>query len=162
MYKEDLVNGLWNLTNSIVLVTTECDGQFNVMTSCSSTPIGDEPPIIALNISKSRLTYELITKSQEFAINILSESQSDIAKICGSYSGRNVDKFKKAHLQTKTPKIINSPLIEECVANLECKLIKIIQYPKPIIIGEVVSSYIDYEKKPLIFFRNQMVTTNTI
>jgi flavin reductase (DIM6/NTAB) family NADH-FMN oxidoreductase RutF len=42
---------------------------------------------------------------------------------CGNTSGRDVDKFKVFQLTPADASLVEAPLIDECCANLECKVV---------------------------------------
>src|ERR1019366_7963576 len=67
---------------------------------------------------------------------------------CGNTSGRDVDKFKKFGLTALAASSVRAPLIDECYASLECKVIDtklVTQYG--IFILEVVKAWIDPSNK---------------
>jgi flavin reductase (DIM6/NTAB) family NADH-FMN oxidoreductase RutF len=67
---------------------------------------------------------------------------------CGNTSGRDVDKFKKFGFTPSAAASVRAPLIDECYANLECKVIDtklVTQYG--IFILEVVKAWIDRSQK---------------
>lgn len=75
-------------------------------------------------IRHSRYTFELLKNSDEFTISVPTNNQFDEAlKICGTVSGRNEDKFKKADLKLKDAKEINTPVIDGCDIYYECKIL---------------------------------------
>lgn len=67
---------------------------------------------------------------------------------CGNTSGRTVDKFKKFGLTPSKAAHVRAPLIHECYANLECKVIDTKLVNKyGIFILEVVGAWIDRSQK---------------
>jgi flavin reductase (DIM6/NTAB) family NADH-FMN oxidoreductase RutF len=93
-------------------------------------------------------------KSKEFAINIASVDQMDLAIFCGNTSGREIDKFKEKRMSVRSAKKIKAPLINGCAANIECK---VQQYyltgDHTVFVGETVRYDEDSSKVPLIRFR---------
>lgn len=60
----------------------------------------------------------------EFTISIpMDKIIPAIAKVCGTQSGRDVDKEKAAHLTLENPEVINVPGIKEYPLTLECKIL---------------------------------------
>jgi len=59
-------------------------------------------------------------KNREFAINIASDDQMDLAISCGNVSGRELDKFKVKDIPIRPAGKIGAPLIEGCVGTIEC------------------------------------------
>lgn len=75
-------------------------------------------------IRHSRYTFEFLKNTDEFTISVPTNNQFDEAlKICGTVSGRDEDKFKKADLKLKDAKEINTPVIDGCDIYYECKIL---------------------------------------
>ena len=90
------------MAKSALLVTMNTENQPNVMALFYKT-IGElwMSPIITIGVSPSRYSFELLTKGiDEFTINIPSNRIDHAIDIAGNYSGREVDKFKEARLET--------------------------------------------------------------
>jgi flavin reductase (DIM6/NTAB) family NADH-FMN oxidoreductase RutF len=100
------------------------DGKPNVMACAWATPVSEEPPIMIVCVSKESYTAELIRQTKEFVINIPTKKLLKALWICGKTTGRDTDKFKKAGLKYSKAKSIKSPVIDECVGHIECKLLK--------------------------------------
>ena len=67
---------------------------------------------------------------------------------CGNSSGSDVDKFKKFGLTPSMAQHVRAPLIDECYANLECKVTDTKLVTKyGIFILEVVQAWLDPAKK---------------
>ncbi len=143
-----------NLCMPIVMVSAANGGVRNVMTAAWSSPAAFDPPLITVAIGISRFTHDLILKSGEFALNIASEGQMELAVFCGNNSGRDVDKFQAARIPTRAGKRIGAPLIEGCAANIECKVRSyLLAGDHTIFVGETVAYWEDRRKRPLIRFR---------
>lgn len=79
------------------------------------------PPMVMVGIVPTRYTFELLKETDDYSINIPTIELFEAIKICGSKSGRKVNKFKAAGLTPRKAQKISSYLIEECPVNLECK-----------------------------------------
>ncbi len=128
-----------------VLVSSEHEGQRNVMAAVWSMPAEFTPPRVAVVIDKSTFTRELILASGRFALNIPCRTLADITYTVGSVSGRDKDKFERYGLGAFAGTMPALPLIEGCVAWLECRRI-----PEPHIeqaydtfFGEVIAAQAD-------------------
>lgn len=132
----------------VVMVTTARGGRANVMTMSWHMMIDFEPPILACVISNRDYTFEILKKTKECVINIPTVELAKQVVACGNTSGRNVDKFKKFGLTPSAAAYVRAPLIDECYANLECKVIDtklVTQYN--LFIVEVVKAWIDRSQK---------------
>lgn len=107
----------------VVLVTTARGGRANVMTMSWHTMMDFEPPLIGCVISSRNHTFEMLMRSRECVINIPTADLAKEVAGCGNTSGRSVDKFERFRLTTAPGKCVRAPLISECYANLECKLV---------------------------------------
>ena len=83
------------LENMVALVTTSVNGKNYVMTSGTVAEVSHEPPMLLASICPERYTHDRIIERGAFCINILSIKQKNLAKLCGSSSGRDIDKFEK-------------------------------------------------------------------
>jgi flavin reductase (DIM6/NTAB) family NADH-FMN oxidoreductase RutF len=81
-------------------------------------------------------------------INIPTVELAAKAVRCGNTSGRTVDKFKMFHLTPAVASRVKAPLIGECYANLECKVVDArmaIEYN--LFILEVLKAWINPSRK---------------
>lgn len=118
-----------------VLLTTQADGQVNTMTIGWGT-LGIEwgRPIFTVFVRESRYTKQLLEKNGEFTINVpYGEFDKNILSVCGTKSGRDMDKIQALGLTLEEPETISVPAIKELPLTLECKVIyKQDQDPKAI------------------------------
>lgn len=108
----------------LVVLILACDsrGRPNIMTAAWAMPVSSNPPLACVAISPRRYTYELIRESKEFTINVADVGMIREAHYCGTVSGRNVDKVSRLGLGLIPPSKINTPLLENALASLECSL----------------------------------------
>lgn len=108
-----------------VLLTTKAGDKVNSMTiSWGVLGIEWAKPIFTVFVRENRFTRYQLEKNLEFTVNIpLGDFDKKILKICGTKSGRSVDKIKELNLTLETPNIISVPAIREFPLTLECKVI---------------------------------------
>ncbi len=107
----------------VVLVTTVYKGRQNVMTMSWHTMLDFEPPLIGCVISNRDYTFNALKTTKECVIAIPTvEIAGKVVKV-GNTSGRNIDKFKKFGLTTLPGASVKAPLVGECYANIECKVV---------------------------------------
>ena len=107
----------------VVMVTTSRKGQANIMTMSWHTMMEFEPPMVGCVISNRNYTFSLLKATKECVINIPTEELAKKVVSCGNTSGRSVDKFTTFHLTPAVAAFVKAPLIAECYANLECKVV---------------------------------------
>ena len=106
----------------VVLLSTAHRGRANVMAMSWHTMMEFEPPLIGCVLSARNASFDTLRASRECSINIPTlELAREVVGI-GNCSGRDVDKFSKFGLTTKTASLIKAPLIAACYASLECRL----------------------------------------
>ncbi len=81
-------------------------------------------PIFTVEVRYSRHTYDLLKNTDEFTVSVpLSKDMKKELAICGSKSGRDIDKFEECNLTPVKGKKIDTPVIEECDLHYECKIV---------------------------------------
>jgi flavin reductase (DIM6/NTAB) family NADH-FMN oxidoreductase RutF len=104
------------------LVTTMYHDQPNIMTAAWMQPLSLSPLLISIAVQPSRLTYEFMTKTDVFAINIPTVDLLSAVHLCGMISGNEKDKFEATGLTPELGVATEAPLIAECVAHIECEV----------------------------------------
>ena len=100
----------------------------NILTISWAGIISSEPTIVYVSVRPSRYSYEMLKETGEFVINLPTRAQVKQADLCGTKSGKEMDKFK------------------ECPINLECKVQEIKDFgTHQTFIAEVVSINADEE-----------------
>ena len=106
----------------IVLITTTSGARPNIMTQSWHMMMEFEPPLVGCVISNRNYSFGLLQATNECVINIPSMEIAEQVVGCGNTSGANIDKFKVFGLTAKPASRVGAPLIEECFANLECRV----------------------------------------
>jgi flavin reductase (DIM6/NTAB) family NADH-FMN oxidoreductase RutF len=107
----------------IVLVSSAYRGKTNIMTMGWHMVMGFQPSLIGCYIWSENHSFEMIRKSRECVINIPTLDLASKVVGIGNSSGRDIDKFEHFRLTAKQGEKVKAPLIQECFANYECKLI---------------------------------------
>ena len=125
----------------VILVGANVNNKPNYLVIGYSCPF-DFGKYIFFSMSKTRYTSIGVHENMTFSVNIPSEDLVDKTNICGSKSGRDIDKasiFDNFYGELKT-----APMIRECPVNIECKVHEILDYGDGEgIIGKVIKSYVD-------------------
>lgn len=132
----------------IVLVSSEWQGKRNIMTMGWHMVMEFEPSLIGCYIWDENYSHELIKKSKECVINVPTVDLATTVVKIGNCSGRGEDKFKKFGLTPLQGRKVDAPLIKECYANFECKLIDSSMIKKyNLFILEVVKAHVAVSPK---------------
>lgn len=108
-----------------ILLTTQAEGKPNTMTIGWGT-VGVQwgKPIFIAFVRESRYTKQLLESSGEFTVNVpMGQVDKNILAVCGTKSGRDMDKFAQLGLTAEPGKTVNVPAIKELPLTLECKVI---------------------------------------
>ena len=106
----------------VVMVTTAGKEGPDIMTLSWHTMIEFEPPLVGCVISSRNYSFGLLKVTRECAINIPTVELAEKVVGVGNTSGRRVDKFKAFGLTPVAASRVKAPLIDECYANLECRV----------------------------------------
>ncbi len=107
----------------VVLLTTAEKGRSNIMTMSWHTMMEFEPPLVGCVISNRNHSFGALKATKECVINIPTVALAAQVVGCGNTSGRKVDKFKHFGLTPAAGARVKAPLIDECYAALECKIV---------------------------------------
>ncbi len=132
----------------VTLVTTARAGRTNIMTMSWHTMMEFEPPLVGCVISNRNYSFSLLKATKECVINIPTVELAEKVVNLGNTSGRKIDKFETFGLTPAPASHVEAPLIAECYANLECRIVDsrlVSQYN--FFILEVVKAWIDPARK---------------
>ncbi len=106
--------------------------------------VSSTPPTIAMGLRESRNTLELIHATGTFTVNIPSASLAAEVDYCGTATGRKVDKFAVTGLTLRPSSLIETPIIEQCPFNLECRVTQEVEVGSyRVVFGEIVEAHAD-------------------
>ena len=129
----------------VVLVTTHDGKKDNIMT-ISWTMVMDFTPVFAITTGEWNHSFAALRKKRECVIAIPTVDLLDKVVGIGTCSGTDTDKFAKFKLTPVQAKLVRPPLIKECLANIECKVIDTVNRHN-IVVLEAVAAYIDTARK---------------
>lgn len=128
-----------------VLVSSAHSGRQNVMAAAWNMALDFDPPKVAVVIDKATLTRELVEASGEFVLSVPARQQAALTLAVGTQSGRKGDKFSTVGAGATAASQVGAPLIEGCLAWLECRVIAEphIQQTYDLFLTEVVAAWAD-------------------
>jgi flavin reductase (DIM6/NTAB) family NADH-FMN oxidoreductase RutF len=133
----------------VVLATVSGDKD-NIITLAMCHVFSFKPPLLGIGVAPKRFSYGLLKNSDDFAVNIPSRNLLKAVEICGSKSGRRVEKFQASGLTREKADKISAPLIAECPVNIECvKVNELEAGDHTWFVGEIVAARAepDYDSK---------------
>jgi flavin reductase (DIM6/NTAB) family NADH-FMN oxidoreductase RutF len=128
----------------VVLLSTAGSDRPDIMTLSWHTMIDFEPPLVGCVVSNRNHSFDLLQASGDCVINIPTLDIAEKVVGCGNTSGAEIDKFAHFGVTPKPAKYVAAPLIEECYANLECRVADTtLVTPYGLFVLEVVQAWID-------------------
>ena len=142
---EKWVAAFAKMTYGIYVLTSKAGESVNGMIASWVSQVSYDPPLIMVAVHTSRYSHRLIEKGGCFALHVLSDGQTDFMT---RFKSANVDrKFSALHWTTG---ITGCPVLNDCLAYLECEL-KTHYRPgnHTLFIGEVIGAGNVKDGKPL-------------
>jgi flavin reductase (DIM6/NTAB) family NADH-FMN oxidoreductase RutF len=97
---------------------------------------------ISLGMNKNHYTNQGIKENKTFSVNIPSDNMVKETDYCGLVSGKNKD--KAALFKTFFGELKTAPMIEQCAVNMECELVKTVEFRNhDVFIGRIAETYCD-------------------
>jgi flavin reductase (DIM6/NTAB) family NADH-FMN oxidoreductase RutF len=163
MSPRSLIQATSQLPCSVIILSAAADKQQAAMTA-SAMYVSQVPPLVAVSVSKTFATYQLIEKAKAFAINVVADGQLDLAQKFGSVHGFEVDKITEFGMSTEPATKIEAPLVPNCYANIEC-IVKSalwdVEGNHAIYIGEVVAFKLNKKLTPMVWFNGRYFQVGT-
>jgi len=129
----------------VVLVTTRNGSKNNVMT-ISWTMVLDFTPLFAITTGEWNYSFGALLAAKECVVAIPTVDLLDCVVGIGTCSGADTDKFSRFKLTAVAGERVKAPLIKECAANIECKVVDTIDKHN-IVVLEGVAAHVDPTRK---------------
>jgi flavin reductase (DIM6/NTAB) family NADH-FMN oxidoreductase RutF len=106
-----------------------------------------DPLMMAISVGHQRYSHECLEHHKEFVLCFPSEEQAKDAWLCGTKSGRKIDKFQETGFRPVHSKAVKPPIIEGVTAAFECKVVNHVETgDHTIYIADIVAMHGDQEK----------------
>lgn len=80
-------------------------------------------PVVMVMVRPTRYTWDFIIKAPDFTVNWMPDDWTDALHICGTKSGREIDKFAATGMVPISATQVGSPVIAESDLSLECRIL---------------------------------------
>lgn len=128
----------------VVLLTTQDKGRPDVMTMSWHTMMEFVPPLVGCVVSRNGFSFAAPKKMRECMLNIPTVELAAAVVKCGNVSGRDMNKFEAFGLTPSPASIVRAPLIAECYASLECRVVdRRLMNRYDFFVLEVVKAWVD-------------------
>jgi flavin reductase (DIM6/NTAB) family NADH-FMN oxidoreductase RutF len=129
----------------VILVTTFDGAKNNIMT-ISWSMVLDFSARFAIATGAWNHSFAALRETKECVIAIPTVDLLDCVVAIGTCSGADTDKFAKFNLTALPAKVVRAPLIDECLANIECKVVEFVRKHN-IVVLQAVAAHIDRDRK---------------
>lgn len=121
----------------VAVVTSADGGERNGLTVTAICSASTEPPTLLVCVNDEARALSLIQSSGRFAVNFLSEEQSELARV---FSTRGLAGETRFQLGSWTTLATGSPVLSDCVSAFDCEMTRIIPCgTHQVILGRVVA-----------------------
>jgi flavin reductase (DIM6/NTAB) family NADH-FMN oxidoreductase RutF len=152
------VDACWPRGERVVLVTSVDDaGKANIIAVGWVMRCNSSPPVFAICLGSKSHSCANISASCEFVISIPGAGLAEQTMSCGTTSGRDVDKFAETGLTPGKSRTVKAPLIQECLANMECAVVATQEMgDHRVFFGEVKACWqSEHGERPLLTIGNE-------
>lgn len=80
-------------------------------------------PVATVYVRPTRFTFSLLEREPEFTLNVLPASMKSVLDLCGTRSGRELDKWKAAGISPEPSEKVGAPRVQGAELSLECRVI---------------------------------------
>lgn len=128
----------------VFAVSMDAAGRPNIIVLGWAMPTSGLPPMWAISVGHPRYSHQTISESGEFVLCFPNSGMVKQMLVCGTKSGRDIDKIKETGLKTQPAKWVKPPLIAGCLACFECKVKgSLVTGDHTVFAAEVLASYIE-------------------
>lgn len=146
---EQLRHAMRAWTTGVTVVTATHAGQQYGMTVNSFTSISLEPPLVSLALKKLTHTHELVEKSGEFAITILSAAQKEYSDRFAGKHPEIKDRFEGVSTEALA---IPAPLLKDGIAYFNCRVVNSMPVGEnTLFVAEVIAAQGEGTGEPLVY-----------
>jgi flavin reductase (DIM6/NTAB) family NADH-FMN oxidoreductase RutF len=134
----------------VTLVTFNENKKFGGLTVSSFCSLSMDPPLVLICIDRKIVSHDSLEKADTFGVNICNSEQG---KLAWDFANSKIDKNELIKSLPHTLTELGTPLLEGCLATMECKITK--KYDggdHTIFIGQVEEGKFDENAKPLVYY----------
>ena len=136
-----------SILNPVPVVMVSCGetmDEYNIITVAWTGTVCSNPPMCYISMRPERHSYDIIKRTGQFVINLVTTDLVSRTDWCGVRSGKKYNKFLETDLTPVKASKIKAPLIYECPVNIECEVKQIIPLgTHDMFLAEVVAIHAD-------------------
>ena len=144
---KNFLTSMRGVTSTVTVISACSNQERHAMTATSVTSLSLDPPSMLVCVNKEASIHKILDKGSSFCINVLSNSQKQLAEIC-STSDEGESRFQNKSWKKEDNFIFN----EDSRSNILCECINTIDHTShTIYIGKVIKVFNDESKKSLLY-----------
>lgn len=129
-------------------VTEKPDGNYNLITIEWFMRTSIHPPMFAISIGHTRYSHDCLEGVRYYNLVFPAKEQKELLTLCGSNSGRDIDKFTAGDVKHFAGKLHKLPILKDAIANFECEVVSQVRSgDHTIYVGQVHYSWLDTDKE---------------
>ena len=136
-----------SILNPVPVVMVSCGetiDEYNILTIAWTGTVCSTPPMCYISMRPERHSYDIIKRTGQFVINLVTTDLVSRTDWCGVRSGEKYNKFLETDLTPVKASKVSAPLIYECPVNIECEVKQIIPLGShDMFLAEVVAIHAD-------------------
>lgn len=149
--KDSFRAAMRRVISGVTVITTRHQDRPWGMTVSAFTPVCMEPPTLLVCVNDSTKTASDITRTGEFAVNLLSQAQLYLSQLC-SRPGK--DKYLDGHVvhANELPAAVRAPVLRDSIVTFGCKATDILSIGSHlVVIGAIESILAPRPLPPLLY-----------
>jgi 4-nitrophenol 2-monooxygenase / 4-nitrocatechol 4-monooxygenase, reductase component len=148
--REHMRHVMGHFASGVTIITARHEGIDYGLTASAVSSLSLDPPMLLICVNKTSNTQKAIAQSQVFAVNILRETQSEVAR---QFASSNPQKFGEMRVSYG---VLGVPLLENMLATIECRITaEVTGGTHSVFLAEVEAAQAT-EGMPLTYFRGRM------
>ena len=138
-----------NMLYPVPAVMVSCKGKEqgakpNIITLAWAGTVCSDPVMLSVSVRPERYSHDIIEKTGEFVVNLVTEDLTRACDWCGVRSGKDYDKFKEMNLTCYESDFMSTPAINESPVNIYCKVKDILRLGShDMFLAEVIGVTVD-------------------
>ena len=151
-------DGMAQLAGAVNIIATRNGDIRSGLTASAVCSFSAEPPRLLACVNFSGNSFQHIAESRCMSVNVLAQSQENLAKRFAGMLGNNrEDRFKFGNW---TELVTGAPVLQEALAGFDCTVEEmLVAHTHAVIIGEVKDVIVNGGMKPLLYSNKAFTTT---
>lgn len=138
-----------HFSSGVSIITVRNNGVDFGITASAVSSVSVDPPMLLVCVNKSTGTCHAISAAESFTVNIMNESQKDLAL---RFARANTDKFSGVAFSYG---VLGNPVLEDTLAHLECRVVEeVTGGTHSVFLAEVQKAHAA-NGEPLVYYRGK-------